>query len=51
MYSIELAVFLVPLKRREWGVMGGKQRRMWSVVVKAGWCEVGVTLAVNLLWS
>jgi hypothetical protein len=50
-YSIECAVFLVPLKRREWGVEWGRQARIWSVVVKLWWVEVGGTVAVNLLWG
>jgi hypothetical protein len=50
-YSIEFAVFLVPLKQKRWAIDTGKQARMWSVVIKAGAWEFGMTLAVNLLWS
>lgn len=51
MYSIEFAVFVVPLRNKRWGLDGGRQARMWSVVVRAWWFECGVTLAVNLMWS
>jgi hypothetical protein len=50
-YSLEIAVFVSKQRECRWGVDSGKQKGLWSVVVRAWWVEVGWTVAVNLLHS